>query len=60
VKQILVTGSTGKVGSTVVECLLRAGEKVRAASRNPESNKTQPGAEAVRFDYAVPQHLLRR
>jgi nucleoside-diphosphate-sugar epimerase len=24
VKQILVTGSTGKVGSTVVECLLRA------------------------------------
>jgi uncharacterized protein YbjT (DUF2867 family) len=54
VKQILVTGSTGKVGSTVVEWLLRAGEKVRAASRNPESNKTQPGAEAVRFDYAVP------
>jgi uncharacterized protein YbjT (DUF2867 family) len=53
VKQILVTGSTGKVGSTVVEWSLRAGEKVRAASRSPESNKTPPGAEAVQFDYAV-------
>jgi uncharacterized protein YbjT (DUF2867 family) len=54
VKQNLVTGSTGKVGSTVMEWLLRAGEKVRAASRNPESNKTPPGAETVRFDYAIP------
>lgn len=57
-KRILVIGSTGKVGSIVMELLLRAGEQVRAACRNPENQKAQPGAEAVRFDYAVPSTFV--
>ncbi len=53
-KKVLVTGSTGKVGSVIVECLQRAGETVYAVSRSPENNKTQPGVKAIRFDYANP------
>ena len=45
---ILVTGSTGKVGRVAVEELKRAGEQVRAATRNPT------GTDAVALDWHNP------
>lgn len=47
--KILVIGATGNVGSHLVKTLVGRGEKVRAASRNPQPVS---GAEAVRVDLA--------
>ena len=48
---ILVIGSTGNVGRALTEELTRAGERVRAATRNPSQLKASAGVEPVRFDY---------
>jgi uncharacterized protein YbjT (DUF2867 family) len=45
---ILVTGSSGKVGRVITEQLRRAGEQVRAASRNPV------GSDGVALDWSNP------
>jgi uncharacterized protein YbjT (DUF2867 family) len=50
--QILVIGSTGKVGQTLVKELVRAGEQVRAATRDPSKLPPSKGIEPVSFDYA--------
>ncbi len=50
---ILVTGATGTVGRHVVRALLRAGEPVRAAVRDPAAYDV-PGVPAVRFDFVDP------
>jgi uncharacterized protein YbjT (DUF2867 family) len=52
--KVLVIGSTGNVGRSVIEELSRAGQQVRAATRNPSQTNTMPGVEYVRFDYADP------
>ena len=51
-KKALVTGSTGKVGSVVVETLADAGVPVAAATRSPQNVPARYGVKAVRFDYA--------
>lgn len=50
---ILVTGATGNVGRVVVEQLLTAGRRVRAASRSSESVRRMFGqrVEAVALDF---------
>jgi uncharacterized protein YbjT (DUF2867 family) len=50
-KEILITGSSGKVGSAVVRELAPAGETVRAATRNAASVTVTAGVEPVHFDY---------
>lgn len=49
-RAVLVTGSTGTVGASVVAKLVAAGEHVRAAMRHPNPT-TAAGAEPVRFDF---------
>jgi uncharacterized protein YbjT (DUF2867 family) len=51
---ILVIGSTGNVGRALTEELVRSGETVRAATRNPSQWSARTGIEPVRFDYADP------
>ena len=50
---ILVTGATGNVGRVVVEQLLTAGRRVRAAGRGTESVRRMFGqrVEAVALDF---------
>lgn len=57
-KKVLVTGSTGKVGSAVVETLANVGVPVIAATRSPQNLPARNGVEAVRFDYADPETYL--
>ncbi|MDN5756971.1 MAG: NmrA family NAD(P)-binding protein [Tomitella sp.] len=45
---ILVTGSTGTVGTEVTRHLVAAGEQVRALTRNPEAASFPPGVTPVR------------
>lgn len=52
--KILVVGSTGKVGRALIEELARAGEQVRAATRNPAKMNASDNVEPVLFDYADP------
>ena len=47
---ILVTGSTGKIGSQVVAKLVAKGAKVRALTRSPEKAAFPAGVEAVKGD----------
>lgn len=47
--KVLVTGSTGNLGRSVVEALKGKGIEVRAGARRPERLTT--GTETVRFDY---------
>lgn len=54
---ILVTGATGNVGRNVVAQLVDAGEKVRAAARNPERVSFPEGVEVVRADLDDPSTL---
>ena len=56
VETILVTGSTGTVGSEVVKQLSSAGQKVRAAVRSTSSDKLK-GVELVEMDYNKPETL---
>ncbi|MEV4756503.1 NAD(P)H-binding protein [Micromonospora sp. NPDC049559] len=53
----LVTGATGNVGRLVVEELLRAGEPVRALTRDPGSAGLPDGVEVVAGDLAEPETL---
>ncbi len=50
---ILVVGATGRTGTELVKLLVKHGEHVRAATRNPKKNTlTLPGgAEPVEFDF---------
>lgn len=50
-KRVLVLGAGGNVGRPLVQALLAAGERVRAASR---SGQAPAGAEGVVFDYHQP------
>lgn len=52
--RILVTGSSGNVGGALTEELVGAGERVRAATRDPSRMKAREGVEPVRFNYADP------
>lgn len=47
---ILVTGSTGKIGSKVVSKLVASGAQVRAMTRSPEKAAFDAGVEAVKGD----------
>ncbi|PZG45244.1 NmrA family protein [Spongiactinospora gelatinilytica] len=47
---ILVTGATGTVGRIVVDRLLRAGQRVRALTRNPATAALPGGVELVAGD----------
>lgn len=47
---ILVTGSTGTVGSEVTRHLVEAGQDVRALTRSPETAELPPGVTPVRGD----------
>ena len=47
---ILVTGSTGKIGSQVVSKLVAKGAQVRALTRSPEKATFPAGVEAVKGD----------
>src|SRR5262249_21672072 len=53
--KILVIGSTGNVGRALVEALVREGERVRAATRNPSQFLAPDGVEPVQFDYDDPR-----
>jgi len=55
--EILVIGATGKLGSQVANCLEQLGEKVRAATRNPESARLRSRSTArfVEFDFERPE-----
>lgn len=52
--KILVIGATGNVGHTVVELLAAQGEKVKAASRQPERLPAQTNVEVVQFNSGDP------
>jgi uncharacterized protein YbjT (DUF2867 family) len=54
---ILVTGSTGLIGSEVVRLLSQAGASARALVRNPNSGHELPGMTWVIGDLAKPDTL---
>ncbi|MEU7000852.1 NAD(P)H-binding protein [Nonomuraea sp. NPDC046570] len=54
---ILVTGATGTVGRQLVEQLVRAGERVRALTRDPAAAGLPAEAEVVRGDLTKPDTL---
>ncbi|AXK34079.1 NAD-dependent epimerase/dehydratase family protein [Streptomyces armeniacus] len=56
---ILVTGATGNVGRNMVEQLVRAGQHVRALTRDPAAARLPEGAEAVAGDLNDPPSLAR-
>lgn len=56
---ILVTGARGNLARRVIEQLLDAGEKVRAASRDPENTDLPPGVEPMLVDFTKPETLPR-
>jgi len=53
----VVTGATGHVGRLVVERLARAGERVRAVTRNPDTARLPAGVEVVQADLLQPHTL---
>ena len=61
-KQILVIGVTGRAGGELVKLLVRNGESVRAATRNPStvSLRFHNTVDVVEFDYDRPQTLDRK
>ncbi|HXE95702.1 MAG TPA: NmrA/HSCARG family protein [Dongiaceae bacterium] len=60
---ILVTGATGNQGGAIAQQLLSKGYRVRAMTRNPDSEKSRAlaklGAEVVRGEFDEPQSLER-
>src|SRR5262249_42231917 len=54
---ILVTGASGNVGRQVVSQLLRAGARVRALTRNPESAALPREVDVLRGDMSAPETL---
>ncbi len=57
-KKTLVIGSTGKVGRALTEDLIRQGDHVRAATRNPSSFTASNRVDPVLFDYADPHTFI--
>lgn len=57
---ILVTGSTGTIGSQVLTHLQGRNADVRALTRSPETAKLPSGVTAVRGDLADPDRCRRR
>ena len=55
--KILITGATGNVGRHVVAQLLRAGARVRALTRNPDSARLPGGVELAHGDLSIPETL---
>ncbi len=55
---ILVTGSTGAIGSRVVAGLVAANASVRALARSPDKANL-PGAKVVKGDFDQPETLVR-
>jgi uncharacterized protein YbjT (DUF2867 family) len=53
----LVTGASGTVGRSLVEQLARAGEPVRAMTRDPAATRFPAGVEVVHGDLADPATL---
>ncbi|GAA5105620.1 NAD(P)H-binding protein [Nocardia iowensis] len=53
----LVTGASGFVGSGVLQQLIKAGEPVRASSREPKPGQFPDGVEVVRADLTDPSTL---
>ncbi|OYO25832.1 SDR family oxidoreductase [Janthinobacterium sp. PC23-8] len=47
---ILVTGSTGRIGTQVIHALARSGAEVRALARSPEKARFPEGVSAVKGD----------
>jgi len=56
-KLILVIGATGRVGSELVRLLIRNGDSVRVATRNPSmiSSGLHNKVDVIEFDYDQPQ-----
>ena len=54
-RTILVTGATGRVGSELLRLLMKKGEQVRAATRNPARASSPIPVEFVAFDYDQPR-----
>lgn len=54
---ILVTGATGNVGRHLVDQLTRAGQRVRALTRDPARADLPAGVEVVAGDLAAPHTL---
>ena len=54
---VLVTGATGRIGSLVVDELLRAEASVRALTRRPEDASLHSSVEVVAGDFTVPSSL---
>src|SRR6478672_8069060 len=54
---VLVTGATGRIGSLVVDELLRADASVRALVRRPGEASLPTGVEIVAGDLTVPSSL---
>jgi uncharacterized protein YbjT (DUF2867 family) len=54
---ILITGSTGLIGSEVLRLLSRASVSTRALVRDPSRAQTLPGITSVRGDLARPEAL---
>ncbi|MEM7530906.1 MAG: NAD(P)H-binding protein [Chloroflexota bacterium] len=54
-KAILVVGATGNTGRSLVKQLVKRGEEVLAATRQPESYPAQLHVTPVYFDYACPE-----
>lgn len=53
--RVLVIGATGSVGSAVVDELIRAGQKINAATRTPQSvGSSNDSVENVEFDFERP------
>lgn len=52
--RVLVTGASGMVGRSVVDALVRRGDRVVALSRHPEAHAWPVGAEAVAWDARSP------
>ena len=54
---ILVTGSTGTIGSQVLQSLSASGADVRALTRSPETAHLPPGVRAVQGDLSDPDSM---
>ena len=54
---ILVTGATGKIGSSIAKHLARLGKKIRLLARDPNKLSELPNADKVKGDYGDVESL---